>query len=166
MLPLLTRAAAILALVATPALASVLATGAELPGFGLEDQHGTRHTVDASVRALIVTRDMEAGEMVKTVLAENGAEQLSRAGALYVSDVSRMPGLIRSVFAEPRLRERPYPVLLDREGDVTKALPSADGRPVVLVLEELRIVRVEIPTTPEALRAVLGGLAAASSQSP
>lgn len=151
---------------APPAPAQVLHAGALVPAFALEDQHGTVRTVDASVRVLVLTRDMEAGEMVKSVLADDGAATLSKAGGVYVSDVSRMPGIIRSTIAEPRLRQRPYPVLLDREGDVTKPLPSAAGRPTVLVLEALRIVRVEEPMTPEALRALLDGLAEASPPAP
>ena len=47
-------AASILAFLVAPAHAGVLATGATLPGFSLEDQHGTLHTVDASVRALVL----------------------------------------------------------------------------------------------------------------
>ena len=150
--------AALLAL-ASPARSEVLGTGATIPGFALEDQHGTVRPVDTSVRTIVLTRDMEAGEMVKSVLSEDGAARLSKAGAVYVSDVSRMPGLIRSTIAEPRLRQRTYPVLLDRDGEVTKPLPSAAGRPTVLVLEELLIVRIEEPMTPDALRALLDALA-------
>ncbi len=153
--------AGIVGLVSGSALAEPAAPGATLAPFALPDQHGTPRTIDASVRALVLTRDMDGGAIVREALGDGGAERLSRAGALYVSDVSGMPGIIRATIAEPRLRQRPYPVLLDREGDATKALPSASDRPVVIVLEELRIVRVEEPGNPAALLATLDALAAA-----
>ena len=67
--------------------------------------------------------------------------------------VSRMPALVRGMIAKPRMRRRPYPVLLDEEGDATAVLPSREGRPTVLLLEAGRIRRVAHPETPEAVSA-------------
>jgi hypothetical protein len=134
---------------------------AALEPFALEDQHGVSQRVDAMTRAVLFSADMDAGDLVKAALQEGGAERLARAGAVYVSDVSRMPGIVRRTMAEPAMRKRPYPILLDREGDVTKGLPRAPGQVTLLVLDGLRVVRTETLATADALMKALDALPAA-----
>jgi len=130
------------AFVAGPASADPYAVGSQLPVLELEDQHGTAHTVDETVRRVLVTRDMDAGRIAKAALEEAGAPLLEELASVYVSDVSRMPGVIRSLFAMPSLRRRPYPILLDLDGLATADVPSEDGKVTVIDLESLRIARI------------------------
>jgi hypothetical protein len=130
-----------------------------LEAFELADQHGAPRRVDAAVRVLLLSRDMDGGAVVRGALETKGGEAgayLAARGAAYVADVSRMPGVVRSLFALPRMRSRPYPVLLDTTGDVTRALPSEEGRATVIWLDELRPVRVELVGSADELLAALG----------
>jgi len=134
-----------------------------LAAFELADQHGAAHRVDGSVRVLVLSRDMDGGAVVRGALERQGeaaAAFLAERGAVYVADVSRMPGLVRSLIAIPRMRGRPYAVLLDTTGETTAALPSQEGRATVLWLEDLRPVRVELLDSPDALLERLGELPA------
>jgi len=132
---------------------------AALARFTLSDQHGELRAVDASVRILLLSRDMDSGAVVREALERHGdgaAAFLAARGAVYVADVSRMPGLVRSLIALPRMRGRPYPVLLDEQGTATAALPAQEGRATVLRLEALRPVRAEFAGTPDELLGWLG----------
>lgn len=157
----LARVLATCALLATLALAGpmgaaeTLGVGDPFPTIDLLDQHGEPHAVDASVRLVIFTRDMKAGGVVREALEEEGAALLSRHGTVYVSDVSRMPAFIRRTVAKPRMRRRPYPVLLDERGDATATLPSEAGQATLLFLDALRITRLERVGSVEALRTAL-----------
>jgi hypothetical protein len=136
-----------------------LGPGDRLTPFRLEDQHGVVHEVDATRRAVLLSRDMEGGGHVREALAEDGAQRLARADAVYVADVSRMPGLVRRIIAEPRMRSRPYPVLVDRSGEVSAGLPSEPGRATLIVLEGLEVRAVRSLDTSEAVRESLDALA-------
>jgi hypothetical protein len=130
-----------------------------LAAFELPDQHGSPHRVDGAVRILILSRDMDGGAVVRGALETRGEAArafLAERGAVYVADVSRMPGIVRSLLAMPRMRGRPYPVLLDTAGEATAGLPSEPGRASLVWLEDLRPVRVEFVATPEELLAKLG----------
>ena len=151
----------VLLLVAAPAGAEPLAVGGLLAPRTLPDQHGTAHAIDASVRLVLFTRDMKGGGVVKEALQADGRAFLERHHALYVSDVSRMPGLIRSAIAKPRLRGRGYPILLDEEGTATADLPAAEGKATLLFLEKLHVTRVEQVGTVEELRRSIEGEARA-----
>jgi hypothetical protein len=144
--------------------AAGLAPGDRVEPFRLEDQHGVPHEVDATRRAVLLTRDMDGGGHVREALAEGGAERLARAGAVYVADVSRMPALVRRLLAEPRMRGRPYPILLDRTGEVSAAWPGQAGRVTLVVLDRLEVRAVHSLDTAEAVRSALDELAGASPQ--
>ncbi|MFN2377623.1 MAG: hypothetical protein ABR538_13870 [Candidatus Binatia bacterium] len=133
-----------------------LQVGDALPPLALQDQNAKSVTVDAATKILLFTRDMDAGAIVKEALAEDGAALLAAGGAVYVSDVSGMPGLVRSMFALPALRRRPYAVGLDEAGEATANLPSEAGKVTILRLDSGSIASISFPATSAQLRAALG----------
>ncbi len=141
---------------AAPAEEEPLAIGERLGPISLEDQHGDTHTIDESVRLVLFSRDMEGGEILKTAVADQGAPDLLRLGAAYVADIHRMPGLVARFIAVPRMRDRPYPILLDRDGRASSRLPDAEGRATVLVLDRLTLTGVHHFDDVGALRRHLG----------
>jgi len=116
--------------------------GDRMEPFSLEDQHGAEHRVDGSVRIIVFSRDMEGGDLIRQALAETQPDLLDRQHAVYVADISGMPRLIAKMFALPKMRKRPYPMLLDRDGVVTARLPDVDERATLLFCKDLRIIRV------------------------
>ena len=128
-----------------------------LAPIALEDQHGEPGGVDAATRGVLLSRDMDGGGLVREALATDGAVQLERAGAVYIADVHAMPSLIRRFVALPRMRERPYRVLLDTEGASTSGLPSEAGKATWLRLEGLRVVEIRFLTSSEEVGKALAG---------
>jgi len=110
----------------------------------LKDQHGQTHEIDSSIQTVIFTRDMDAGDVVREALSESEVDGavFTRANALYVSDISAMPAMVARLIAVPRMRKRPYPMLLDRDGEVTRLFPSEAGAATILTLDSLRVVAV------------------------
>lgn len=140
---------------AIPAVAEPYVVGSTLPELVLPDQHGETRRVDASVRAVLFSRDMAGGKLIQELLAEGGAALLEQHGAVYVSDVSRMPGFVRRFIAKPRMRKRPYPMLLDEDGGATADFPSQEGRATLLRLDALRVTEVVESGSTEELRQAL-----------
>jgi len=122
--------------------AATVAAGDTLPFSSLPDQHGKAVAIDAAVARILFTRDMDGGGLVKDVLSEGGAERLAAARAVYVSDVSGMPGFVLRTFALPSIRKRPYPVLVDESGETTRAVPSQEGKATVLQIDAGRITAI------------------------
>jgi hypothetical protein len=153
---LLVRALALFAmLVADAALAQHYVVGDEVEPFSLEDQHGKTHAVDASVKAILFSRDMEGGDFLKIGLADVEPGYLEARGAVYVADISAMPRLVARMFAIPAMRDRPYPMLLDRDGEATARLPGEKGRATILSLDQLVVERIEHVAEVPAVRRVL-----------
>jgi hypothetical protein len=140
-----------------PALAAaqILAVGSTLATRSLEDQHGSAAAIDARTRILVVSRDMKGGDVVKETLAGKEQSFLDARGAVYVADVSRMPSMITSMVALPRMRKRPYRVLVDREGALAREIPALEGTPTVVRLDDLRVTEIAHPASAAELTALL-----------
>jgi hypothetical protein len=150
--------ALLLILFSTTALAAPNAEGSRVAPFSIEDQYGETHAIDGSVRAILLGRDMDAGDVLEDALAESGRELLLRTSTVYVADVSRMPSFIRRWIAEPKMRRRGYPMLLDRDGALTKDLPNEKGKATLIQLDQLEIVKVRYFESSADLRAALDEL--------
>jgi hypothetical protein len=134
---------------------TVLAVGDTLPALALRDQNDVDVRIDAATRMVLFTRDMGGGGIVKEALAKGGQDTLAGARAVYVSDVSGMPSLVRSAFALPGLRKRAYSVALDEGGEVTRTLPFRAGKVTVLALAAGKITAIGFAATSADLAAVL-----------
>ncbi|UCE86854.1 MAG: hypothetical protein JSU66_03720 [Deltaproteobacteria bacterium] len=142
--------------IAGHAAAGVYAVGSTLEPFALEDQHGEAHRVDGSVDVILFSREMKGGDLLKEALEGVPAGFLAARRAVYVADISGMPSLVARLFALPKLRKRPYPILLDRDGSQTRNLPSEDGAATLIVLDDLRVARVAFLSSAEAVKRALG----------
>ena len=151
-------------LLAVPSLLGAESAGAEpyaagdtIEPFTLEDQHGESHSIDASVRLILFSRDMDGGDLLKQALADAAPEALTMHGAVYVADISGMPGLVARMFAIPAMRKRPYALLLDRDGETTARLPDVEDKATLIILDALTIQRIEhVPDSAAVLRELEG----------
>jgi len=143
------------ALVAGLAIAAPLAAGSALPAITLADQHDRKAALGPDVRIVVLTRDMAAGDAFKEGFAGMDQAALELRGAVYVADISGMPSMIASMFAVPKMRDRSYRILLDRDGVATRDFPHAEGRPTVLFVEQGEITRVVQPASGDELRELL-----------
>lgn len=135
--------------------ADTYAVDSLVPPLELPDQHGELRTLDASLRAIVFSRDMEAGKIVKDAIAKGGPTLFERNRSVYIVDLAGMSPFVRRWFALPGLRLRPYRILVDEAGARTADVPSVEGRPTVLVLDDLRIALVQHPKDATELISIL-----------
>src|SRR5262249_32206448 len=144
----------------------ILAAGARLPAITLKDQNDSAAIIDDSLRCLLLTRDMEAGRIVKETLERDGGGRCLRtAAAVYVCGIAALPGFVSKTLALPPLKKRPYPVLLDHDGKQTATIPSQEGKVTVLRLESGVVRRIDYAGSTDELRALAPAAMPAGEQS-
>ncbi len=153
---LLLAALLLLALAADAEPLGPYEVGETLAPFALEDQHGVTHRLDEEVALILFSRDMDGGDLLKQALEEAPEGFLESRRALYVADISRMPGLVARLFAIPSMRKRPYAMLLDRTGSTTERFPHFEGRATILTTRRNRLTAVQHLQTSDQVRAALG----------
>jgi hypothetical protein len=148
----------LLILLLLPALVSAAPpdTGTPMPVLTLKDQNDTTRTIDADTRLLIFSAEREVSALVETALADQTADSLAAAGIQYVSDISAMPGIVTTMIALPKMRKRPYPMLLARESEETAMLPREPGKVTLIANEGGSIKSVRFIGDAASLRAALG----------
>jgi hypothetical protein len=143
--------------IAANAQAEPLRAGARLPELRLSDQHGVDVRIGSDDEVVIFSRDMDAGNIVKAALAEQGGATLAAAKGVYVADITAMPSVITTLFALPSMRRRDYRIVLDREGKETADFPSKEGKVTVMKLDKGTIAQIDFVDSPGALLAILKG---------
>ncbi|WP_299790037.1 hypothetical protein [uncultured Shewanella sp.] len=109
----------------------------------LQDQFENEITVSEGTRTLLFSRNMKGGDIIKEALETLTAEQKQANDSLvYVADISGMPSLIAKFVAIPQMKDLPFSMGLDREGETTRLLPSAKDQATLITLDHLKVVNV------------------------
>ena len=143
---------AICTLFAGFAQASFYAEGELISSFQLQDQFENEVVVSSGTEVLLFSRNMKGGDIIKEALEllKDGNEQ-GQDNLVYVADISGMPSLIARFVAIPQMKDLPFSMGLDREGDVTKMLPGEEDKATLIRLDKLKIIDVVIIESSEAL---------------
>ncbi|MPY25497.1 hypothetical protein FM037_25480 [Shewanella psychropiezotolerans] len=143
---------AICTLFAGFAQASFYAEGELISSFQLQDQFENEVVVSSGTEVLLFSRNMKGGDIIKEALEllKDGNEQ-GQDHLVYVADISGMPSLIARFVAIPQMKDLPFSMGLDRDGDVTKMLPGEKDKATLIRLDKLKIVDVIIFDSSEAL---------------
>ncbi|MEI6893515.1 MAG: hypothetical protein V5789_02550 [Colwellia sp.] len=139
-------------LFASIAYASFYTEGELIVPMTLQDQFENKVTITSVTQVLLFSRNMKGGDIIKEALEKlQATNQESLDNLVYVADISGMPSLIARFVAIPQMKDLPFSMGLDREGDVTKALPSEADKATLIRLDKLKIVDIVTFDTSEAL---------------
>lgn len=120
--------AALAVLCASHAMAQAeLAPGQPLPALSLSDQHEQPYSLPAATSRLLFAADNAGTELATQLIERHDAGWLARSQTVFVADIHKMPGLVARLVALPRLREKPYRILLGREAPELAMFPRKKG---------------------------------------
>lgn len=143
----------LLGLLSTAALA--LEPGERLAPWTLLDQHDAPYTLNDQTRVLLVARDMDGAKLVNAALEGKAKGYLEQRQTVFLADISRMPRVIASLFALPKMRDYSYRILLDRDARIAPRYPADEGEVLWLQLKDGRLVQQQTFTSAELLRQAL-----------
>lgn len=132
-----------LAAAQTPSMQATLDMGEPFPTWELEDQFGKNHKVPGAAKVIVFSNSKAADDELSASLGELAGPALREGELIYLSDISRMPGLVTRLIALPSLRDRDYPVVLVREKGLTERLASEDRCYMLFRLGEDGLIQVQ-----------------------
>ncbi|HSH83752.1 MAG TPA: hypothetical protein VK979_01130 [Guyparkeria sp.] len=104
-----------------------LGVGEPFPSWELEDQFKKTHQLPGAAKLIVFSRSKAADDELSALLGELAGPALRAGELIYLSDISRMPGLVTRLVALPALRDRDYPVVLVHDKGQTERLAAEDG---------------------------------------
>ncbi|WP_417701873.1 FAD/FMN-containing dehydrogenase [Pseudomonas sp.] len=158
------KAAALLLLCLLSTAALALEPGERLAPWTLLDQHDAPYTLNEQTRVLLVARDMDGAKLVNAALEGKPKGYLKERRAVFLADISRMPRVIASLFALPKMRDYNYRILLDRDARIAPRYPAGEGEVLWLQLDGLQIVSQQVFSRADDLRKALEAQAGTDSQ--
>jgi hypothetical protein len=129
--------------------------GTAWQALALKDQHEQPVLIGPTTRKVIFAAEKSVSDLVVGALGPQGKTTLTRAGAVYVADISAMPAIISRLFALPKLRELSFPIALASEAAAVADLPRRAGAVTLLTLDNGKVTQVQFMQTEAQLRQAL-----------
>ncbi|WP_394497052.1 hypothetical protein [Shewanella sp. ENK2] len=126
----------------TTAQAEVFVVNDKIEPVTLEDQFEQPLVVNEQTQWVLFSRGMKGGELIQASLESLPAEKQPE-NLVYIADISGMPSLIARFVAIPKMKDLPFSMGLDREGDVTATFPSEKDMASVIKLDKFNVVSIE-----------------------
>ncbi|PTU77113.1 FAD/FMN-containing dehydrogenase [Pseudomonas indoloxydans] len=149
------KAAALLLLCLLSTAVLALEPGERLAPWTLLDQHDAPYTLNDETHILLVARDMDGAKLVDAALEGKPKGYLDERHAVFLADISRMPSVIATLFALPKMRDYNYRILLDRDARIAPRYQAGEGQVLWLQLDGLQIVAQQVFTRADDLRQAL-----------
>jgi hypothetical protein len=136
--------------------AAPIEPGRPLPALNLKNQHGQPWRIGSDTKLVLFAAGRKASNLMQTVLTPQPKGFLSGRHAVYLADMSKMPGFITRTFALPSLRELSFEVGVSLEEAALAGWPRQDDAVTLIRLEQGRVLSHEYATTEAQLKAALG----------
>ena len=149
------KAAALLLLCLLSTVALAMEPGERLTTWTLLDQFDAPYTLNDETQILLVARDMDGAKLVNAALEGTPKGYLDERQAVFLADISRMPHVIATLFALPKMRDYNYRILLDRDARIAPRYPAGEGEVLWLQLKDGQLVQQQTFTSAEPLRQAL-----------
>ncbi len=116
--------------------------GDTLPKIILADQFEKQHQVNEKDKLLILTFEKDIAEKVKQYLEVQSTDFLKNKQAKYISDISKMPSLVTSWIAIPKMKKYPFSIMLIYD-EYGKNFSQKNGKITVYRINKNKIISVE-----------------------
>jgi hypothetical protein len=116
--------------------------GDTLPKITLADQYEKQHQVNGKDKLLILTFEKDIAEKVKQYLEVQTTDFLKKNQAKYISDISKMPSLVTSWIALPKMKKYPFPIMLIYD-DYGRNFSQKKGKITVYRIHKNKIVSIQ-----------------------
>ncbi|MBI6851404.1 hypothetical protein K5D56_16535 [Pseudomonas cichorii] len=145
----------ILLLALLPLTAQALQVGDRLTPWTLLDQYDQPYTLNNQTQTLLVARSMDAAKLVNAALKDKPKGFLESRQTVFVADIQKMPSVIASLFAIPKMRDYSYRVILDRDARIVPQYAGDEDKVLWLQLRDGQLVSQQQFSSAEQLLAAL-----------
>ncbi len=145
----------ILLLALLPLTSQALQVGDRLTPWTLLDQYDQPYTLNNQTRTLLVARSMDAAKLVNVALKDKPKGFLESRQTVFVADIQKMPSVIATLFAIPKMRDYSYRVILDRDARIVPQYAGDEDKVLWLQLRDGQLVGQQQFSSAEQLLAAL-----------
>ena len=121
----------------------------------LKDQHDKSVAINEQTNLILFAAGKSTSALMSKTLEDLPPTTLRDKKALYVADISGMPGFITKMVAIPKMQKRPYTIAILRDEAQSKRVPQKDGAITVIKLKAGKITDINFVTKQEEITKAL-----------
>ena len=121
----------------------------------LKDQHDKSVAINEQTNMILFAAGKSTSALMSKTLEDLPPSTLKDKKALYVADISGMPGFITKMVAIPKMQKRPYTIALLRDEALSKRFPQKDGAITIIQLKAGKVTDISFVTKQEEITKAL-----------
>ena len=140
----------LMALAITIVSADVLkisSTLSSLNKFEYENPQGEKLTIPLNVKTIIISYKKETGKLINKYLISKHPTYLDELNAVFIADINKMPSVITTLFALPKLRKYKHTIYLHYADKFAEYIPAKDEKITVIKIENQKVISIFYITT-------------------
>ena len=134
------------------AAAATLLPGEALPAISLTDQHDKPLALAPDTRLVFFAAEMDGSRLMTQALEPLPPATLREKKAVYIADISSMPGLLSTMMAVPKMQKAPYRIAVIRFEKEGERLPRKPGAVTVLTIDAGKVSSVDFARDAQQIR--------------
>ncbi|WP_428737452.1 hypothetical protein [Sulfurimonas sp.] len=126
-----------------------------LQGFEYETQHEKEITIPDDVKTIIISYEKDSSAMINKFLDSKEKDFLEKNHAVFIADISKMPSLITSLFALPKMQKYKHTIYLHYSDEFAKFIPAVEEKVTILKIQNSKVSNISYITTVKELQEAL-----------
>jgi hypothetical protein len=123
--------------------------------FAYENPQGKKITIPSNVKTVIVFYGKSTGKFVNEYLSSKKLKYLDEINAVVIADINKMPSIIVTLFALPKMRKYKYPIYLHYTDKFAKYVLAKDEKVTIIKIKDQKVKSISYITTKSELKKVL-----------
>ncbi len=111
--------------------------------------------IPKDVKIIIASFEKETGALVNEYLQNQHVTYLVGHSAVFIADITKMPSVITTMFAIPKLKKYKHPIHLNYSEGFSTVVPAKEDMVTLLFVENGKIKEIRYVATKEELRAAI-----------
>lgn len=121
----------------------------------MKDQHDKSVAINEQTNLVLFAAGKSTSALMSKALEALPPTILADKKAIYVADISGMPGFITKMVAIPKMQKRPYTIAILRDEDQSKLFPQKDDAITIIKLKAGKVTEINFVTTQEEITKAL-----------
>lgn len=125
-----------------------------LNDFDYETPKSRKMKIPLKSKTVLIAFQKDTAAVINEYLSAKSADFLQKNKAVFISDIHKMPAIITSLFALPKLKKHKHPIYLHYTDRLEKLVPKKDEKITVMKFEEQILKSVSFISTKDELSEV------------
>ena len=121
----------------------------------MKDQHDQTVAINEQTNLILFAAGKSTSALMSKTLEDLPPTILKDKKAIYVADISGMPGFITKMVAIPKMQKRPYTIAILRDEAQSKLFPQKDDAITVIKLKSGKVTEINFVTKQEEIAKAL-----------